>query len=110
TQPYFYGKPRFIFSQIKIRFPSLDSLQNHWKTLFYQYFNRSYSSTLDINATNSTCIVCGNISTGWISFVIKPPSSRIRKSRASVDGLHETRSEEHTSELQSRFDLVCRLL
>src|SRR5699024_11891411 len=25
-------------------------------------------------------------------------------------GLHTTRSEEHTSELQSRFDLVCRLL
>src|SRR5699024_11879670 len=23
---------------------------------------------------------------------------------------HQTRSEEHTSELQSRFDLVCRLL
>src|SRR5207249_6930553 len=29
----------------------------------------------------------------------------------SVEGsLSETRSEEHTSELQSRFDLVCRLL
>src|SRR5699024_11752721 len=25
-------------------------------------------------------------------------------------GLHHKRSEEHTSELQSRFDLVCRLL
>src|SRR5207249_7450796 len=25
-------------------------------------------------------------------------------------GLHGSRSEEHTSELQSRFDLVCRLL
>src|SRR5699024_11827826 len=24
--------------------------------------------------------------------------------------LHDSRSEEHTSELQSRFDLVCRLL
>src|SRR5699024_11280553 len=24
--------------------------------------------------------------------------------------IHEARSEEHTSELQSRFDLVCRLL
>src|SRR5437868_9457704 len=26
------------------------------------------------------------------------------------DALHQFRSEEHTSELQSRFDLVCRLL
>src|SRR5699024_11825438 len=28
----------------------------------------------------------------------------------SVRMAHTTRSEEHTSELQSRFDLVCRLL
>src|SRR5699024_11651530 len=28
----------------------------------------------------------------------------------AYDGLLEERSEEHTSELQSRFDLVCRLL
>src|SRR5207249_9686455 len=27
-----------------------------------------------------------------------------------ADDLESTRSEEHTSELQSRFDLVCRLL
>src|SRR5207249_10064291 len=31
--------------------------------------------------------------------------------RATVDlGRHRSKSEEHTSELQSRFDLVCRLL
>src|SRR5438874_9224524 len=30
--------------------------------------------------------------------------------RGIVDGILETRSEEHTSELQSRRDLVCRLL
>src|SRR5699024_11708281 len=29
---------------------------------------------------------------------------------ANVGGGNATRSEEHTSELQSRFDLVCRLL
>src|SRR5699024_12870901 len=28
----------------------------------------------------------------------------------SIPGSHMVRSEEHTSELQSRFDLVCRLL
>src|SRR5699024_4466163 len=33
----------------------------------------------------------------------------VRKARERDDGL-ELRSEEHTSELQSRFDLVCRLL
>src|SRR5437868_10835180 len=30
--------------------------------------------------------------------------------RAAARGRHASRSEEHTSELQSRFDLVCRLL
>src|SRR5699024_12474201 len=29
---------------------------------------------------------------------------------ADTDGIDGSRSEEHTSELQSRFDLVCRLL
>src|SRR5437868_11335177 len=33
-----------------------------------------------------------------------------REYLAAGAGLIETRSEEHTSELQSRFDLVCRLL
>src|SRR5438477_7116233 len=32
------------------------------------------------------------------------------KSDASVDLVHFTRSEEHTSELQSHVNLVCRLL
>src|SRR5437868_13287036 len=33
-----------------------------------------------------------------------------RKLEASGDPCRQKRSEEHTSELQSRFDLVCRLL
>src|SRR5699024_12500717 len=36
------------------------------------------------------------------------PSSRARAARPP--GCGSLRSEEHTSELQSRFDLVCRLL
>src|SRR2546428_9556432 len=38
-----------------------------------------------------------------------PPSDRVRKITSSRS-LAEVRSEEHTSELQSRSDLVCRLL
>src|SRR5699024_11354918 len=34
----------------------------------------------------------------------------VRKSEKNVVGVRIMRSEEHTSELQSRFDLVCRLL
>src|SRR5699024_5474856 len=32
------------------------------------------------------------------------------QNRSSLSGIYAERSEEHTSELQSRFDLVCRLL
>src|SRR5207249_11909447 len=35
---------------------------------------------------------------------------RIRKGQVLFTYFHFARSEEHTSELQSRFDLVCRLL
>src|SRR5699024_12736341 len=40
-----------------------------------------------------------------------PVSNRnIHSYRRIHDAVEEERSEEHTSELQSRFDLVCRLL
>src|SRR5207249_2095487 len=37
-------------------------------------------------------------------------SAELKAFVANVAGRNATRSEEHTSELQSRFDLVCRLL
>src|SRR5699024_7745515 len=49
-----------------------------------------YIVSLCSNDTHSTCIVCENISTGCTSWVLKPPSSNIRKSRANVDGLQDT--------------------
>src|SRR5699024_12387822 len=43
--------------------------------------------------------------------VPRPARLRERQERDHVDlGVTEVESEEHTSELQSRFDLVCRLL
>src|SRR2546428_887635 len=39
-----------------------------------------------------------------------PPACRVRGSRPWRPPERDTRSEEHTSELQSRSDLVCRLL
>src|SRR5438067_10248658 len=39
---------------------------------------------------------------------LRPPAPRLRG--AAAPEAHAVRSEEHTSELQSRFDLVCRLL
>src|SRR2546430_7191779 len=47
-------------------------------------------------------------SSSWCSTVSSSPPSRGSSSRASCSA--PTRSEEHTSELQSQSNLVCRLL
>src|SRR5699024_11954385 len=51
---------------------------------------------------------------GTIRFIFQPGEETMQGAPAMIaDGLFErfpVRSEEHTSELQSRFDLVCRLL
>src|SRR2546422_6379407 len=44
------------------------------------------------------------------SFWNEPPISRKAASRPNSSSRSEARSEEHTSELQSRLHLVCRLL
>src|SRR5699024_12035346 len=59
----------------------------------------------------------------WLDFDFLPREIEIRKNKPQTIGqivligkelnkkeIEKIRSEEHTSELQSRFDLVCRLL
>src|SRR5207249_11382892 len=49
--------------------------------------------------------------TGWGSPTCSPPNhTRTAPSTTTRSTTRSRRSEEHTSELQSRFDLVCRLL
>src|SRR5699024_12597055 len=47
---------------------------------------------------------------GARSGLLAQPHRRVRRLVRHVPAQPERRSEEHTSELQSRFDLVCRLL
>src|SRR5438874_9522733 len=82
-------------------------------TTLFRSLNTSVSSVAPLLRTTGTCLM-------WLHFVHVasnrschgPPSSctalRARLS-GDVDKI-EPRSEEHTSELQSRRDLVCRLL
>src|SRR2546427_10258679 len=42
---------------------------------------------------------------------VRPPARRARRRHLlALQGVHHRRSEEHTSELQSQSNLVCRLL
>src|SRR5436190_11835126 len=47
---------------------------------------------------------------GGVSWTHETPPSSLRKSPAGSTPAYRARSEEHTSELQSHSDLVCRLL
>src|SRR5699024_12303394 len=90
---------------------------------FSLMFHRPPSSTLFPYTTlfrslrNSNVFLCAAIEQSFIKYAL------MRASPLSAPPLHELdseprqsgqsrlkRSEEHTSELQSRFDLVCRLL
>src|SRR5699024_12035842 len=71
------------------------------------------SSSIGLTSTNSADVTISdsaNISIAkWLSRYVTPPLTGVPTPGAS-DGSIPSRSEEHTSELQSRFDLVCRLL
>src|SRR5207249_11701178 len=43
-------------------------------------------------------------------FTLDPKTMKLTRTYEADDAVYLKRSEEHTSELQSRFDLVCRLL
>src|SRR5699024_12008939 len=65
----------------------------------------SFSSCLiSLNCGTSSCWLKSSVSVAWLLCTSFTTASR------SVCGCTSSRSEEHTSELQSRFDLVCRLL
>src|SRR5699024_12393143 len=69
--------------------------------------------TAAISSSSSTRRTCSaHPSAAAVSPTMAPPAndSRSNFGLVSNDWNHSRRSEEHTSELQSRFDLVCRLL
>src|SRR2546429_7252489 len=86
-------------------------------TLFpYTTLFRSWSANESFNAlTTPSSTVCGNGPDEGIRRNLRAGSNRNTLGSREVEtgpssGNHPTRSEEHTSELQSRLHLVCRLL
>src|SRR5207249_11790619 len=76
------------------------------------------SSDLRLHERRAACYACNLPAIRWDRRRPLPPGrfpSRFGRGIRGADGPSRrnrlaTRSEEHTSELQSRFDLVCRLL
>src|SRR5699024_12652088 len=78
-----------------------------WTPLPPRFCDR-YRSALVRLAYPPRVIVTTTGSSGMRSSAVRSPSAATSWVRRSLPNL--SRSEEHTSELQSRFDLVCRLL
>src|SRR5207249_6190007 len=64
---------------------------------------RLFSGTNSISGRPSAALRSSGVTMSWCG-----PASASRRDETLT--VAPTRSEEHTSELQSRFDLVCRLL
>src|SRR5699024_7200436 len=58
--------------------------------------------------------ICPHTSAEWLRLSMEAPSTWRKKPLSALESSRKSiavdRSEEHTSELQSRFDIVCRLL
>src|SRR5699024_11459238 len=83
-------------------------LPGHWMALQCNL----YASSLvkDTSRVMRTLSETRNPPASSAAFQVRPNASREMSVWASKPARVVPRSEEHTSELQSRFDLVCRLL
>src|SRR5699024_12784528 len=86
--------------------PILQKLQENTATFDFDIFKNFRIQPSDIQ-TGVQCPACGALTMIW-----KRENWRCSTCQRAASYAHHQalRSEEHTSELQSRFDLVCRLL
>src|SRR5699024_12284339 len=89
-----------------------------YTTLFRSHACSDHRS-LGGKPSRSTAPIAGRSETSAVRMIMVAPAQRAGSGPAAVEGRSagptcvgraRSRSEEHTSELQSRFDLVCRLL
>src|SRR5699024_12550651 len=81
-------------------------LLHRMTSFIFNYPSSPDISPLSLHDALPISLICSSIIVLVRTFII---SSVIRRKRDSTR-MTLPRSEEHTSELQSRFDLVCRLL
>src|SRR5438105_7597851 len=82
-------------------------IHSHTTTLFFFFFNDPAATEIyTLSLHDALPISWRRARPVWPHPVVRPPAWR----RVRTTGCGHTRSEEHTSELQSRVDLVCRLL
>src|SRR2546421_2646809 len=90
---------------------SVVSLNSSPPTLFFFFFNDTATTEIyTLSLHDALPISCHSIGRRRFAEPLAPWSIQSLISPSSADVRSAARSEEHTSELQSRSDLVCRLL
>src|SRR5699024_12180722 len=79
-----------------------------WKRFYLKWYGDNHASAAEL-CPKATALLAGIPSIKAAMFAELPAGSKLVRHRDPYAGAIR-RSEEHTSELQSRFDLVCRLL
>src|SRR5207249_11147817 len=102
------------------RFPIIVSSHH---TLSFFFFHDPSTTEIYTLSLHDALPICGSgrrkaMNSSWLALTLltaatlgaqTAPAVKAHESAAAIPSYKE-RSEEHTSELQSRFDLVCRLL
>src|SRR5438094_5628457 len=70
---------------------------------------KAYTENVSLSGFLCSCVTALRMNSEVEVYLMEPAEQHVGKAHA-VRGFHEVRSEEHTSELQSPYDLVCRLL
>src|SRR5690606_41550850 len=84
-------------------------------------FNHTATSEISTLSLHDALPICSTLGvthshevapgiTGFFKLELEGIDADDKAESSGIDGLDEARSEEHTSELQSRENLVCRLL
>src|SRR2546428_8779954 len=80
---------------------------------FFFFFNDTATTEIYTLSLHDALPISAASGRAWPASAMPPPmpaGAATMPRAASYPNMHAPRSEEHTSELQSRSDLVCRLL
>src|SRR5699024_6767257 len=100
---------RFFWSQLRSANPEPRPSTRRLPPSRTRRDRRTHSFGLPGVSSPQSSSLCADLSTRGSGEYLSP-SARERTRPREVHSYRQGRSEEHTSELQSRFDIVCRLL
>src|SRR5699024_1263845 len=111
TEAGIYLSSRSPSNTVKYRLSGFSGVDSTALSESFAHWNSSTNITVSSLSVSNNTLAIGSYSDSWFGQHIRSGISGQFHSKSDIKINKKTlRSEEHTSELQSRFDLVCRLL